>query len=330
LRSRGSRTLAGAACLILALVSLPGCGGGSGGDGAASRPAPPASDFPSAEGRTLGQVLNEASGQGPVVSPAARVLRQGGDQRFPFGVFTARREAIDGAQVAIYAAPGRQPTGPAEGPYPARIEDLATKAAFEARTTAADPDAAKVVYVSQIDLNRPGPWSFGALIRQDDGTYEASLLATPSLVGQFDPVGVGDRAPRVHTPTVNDVSDISQIDTRIPPDDMHSVDLADVLGNKPVVLLFATPQLCQSRICGPVTDVAEEVKQEFGGKAAFIHMEVYNDNQFSKGIRPQLRAYRLPSEPWLYAIDRNGIVRTAIEGAFSVQELENAVRQVTG
>jgi hypothetical protein len=95
-----------------------------------------------------------------------------------------------------------------------------------------------------------------------------------------------------------------------------------------VVLLFATPALCQTRICGPVVDEAEQVKRDFGDEVAFIHMEVYNDNDLSKGPRPQMRAFKLPSEPWLFVIDRNGIVRTAIEGAFSVEELEAAVRAV--
>ena len=31
-------------------------------------------------------------------------------------------------------------------------------------------------------------------------------------------------------------------------------DFADVLGTKPVVIVFATPALCQSRVCGPVVD----------------------------------------------------------------------------
>src|SRR5438094_387880 len=59
---------------------------------------------------------------------------------------------------------------------------------------------------------------------------------------------VGERAPRVHTPTVADVGgDQSKVDTRSPAGTMHDVDLYDVLGRKPVILVFATPALCQSR-----------------------------------------------------------------------------------
>ena len=96
------------------------------------------------------------------------------------------------------------------------------------------------------------------------------------------------RRPSIHTPTVDEVGDIAEIDTRDPHDTMHDEDLADVVGKEPVVLLFATPALCVSRVCGPVVDIAEQVKAEQGDDAAFIHMEIYNDNDPNKGMRPQL------------------------------------------
>lgn len=314
----------------MAAVLLAGCGGSSDdeGDGSRDRPAPSPADFPAATGKTLQQVLSASSGEGPVVSPAARVLRQG-DNRFAFGVFSLDHAQITDAQVAVYAAPGAGLEGPAIGPFTARIEDLSTEPAFRAETTSSDPDAAQAIYITQIPLDKPGAWTFAALVKEEDG-YTGSLLPTPSEVGQFDPPDVGDPAPSVHTPTADEVADISEIDTRVPPDDMHDEDLADVLGRKPVVLLFATPQLCQSRICGPVVDVAEQVKREFGDRVAFIHQEVYNDNEINKGVRPQMRSYRLPSEPWLFVIDRSGKVSTVIEGAFSVGELQDAVRRVAG
>ena len=98
----------------------------------------------------------------------------------------------------------------------------------------------------------------------------------------------GDRAPVVHTPTVDDVGgDLARSTPASRPTTMHEDDLADVLGKEPVVLLFATPALCQSRVCGPVVDIAEQVKRERGDDVAFIHMEIYNDNNANKGLRPQ-------------------------------------------
>jgi hypothetical protein len=109
---------------------------------------------------------------------------------------------------------------------------------------------------------------------------------------------------------------------------MHAVDFADVVGSEPVVLVFATPALCQSRVCGPVVDVAQQVADEYEGEADFIHMEVYNENDPGKGIRPQLRAFGLETEPWTFLIDADGVVRDRIEGPYGVSELEKAMSKV--
>jgi hypothetical protein len=323
-----SRKTIAAAATLIAVALVAGCGGSDNGTGNRSKPAPPVADFPAANGRSLEQVLLTASKgqQGPVVAPAAAMFYVG-TNRFPFGVFTAGRDQITDAQVAIYAAPGKGAKGPAVGPFPARIEDLTTKPAFRAKTTADDPSAAQVAYVSDVALDKPGSWAFGALIKTG-GSYQYSLLPTPHPVGQYPVPRVGQKAPVVNTPTVGEVSNISQIDTRVPPDDMHSDDLADVLGKKPVVLLFATPALCQSRVCGPVTDEAEQVKQEFGDRVAFIHQEVYNNNRIQDGPRPQMTAYGLQTEPWCFVIDRTGKVSTVLQGPFGLQELEAAVQKV--
>ena len=302
---------------------IAGCGGSDNGTGSRSQPAPAASEFPSAQGKTLREVLlQKGTSQGPVVAPAIRFLHLG-TNRVPFGVFTPGHQQITDAQVAIYAAPGRGINGPAIGPFPARIEDLTTKPSFQAKTTTDDPSAAQVAYVSDIPVDKPGQWEFGALIK-NGGSYQYSLLPASDPVGAYPMPQVGQRPPTIHTLTAGQVSDISQIDTRVPPDDMHSDDFADVLGKKPVVLLFSTPALCQSRVCGPVTDITEQVKNEFGDRVAFIHQEIYKNNQINDGVRPQLIAFHLSTEPWAYVIDRSGKVSTVLQGPFSVHEAGGA------
>ena len=316
----------------VAVVSLgaAGCGGGdgSGGDPGAS-PAPAASDFPAANGKTLTQILRSSGAQPSnlVVSPTGAVYDKG-ENRFGFGIFTVSREQVVDSQVAIYAAPSGG--GQAIGPFPARVESLAVKPQFESQTTDLDPDSAKAVYVTTVKFDREGNWDLLALFRAGSD-YTAALIPTIKVSGFDDIPAVGERPPPIHTPTVSDVGgDVGQIDTRSPHDDMHKVDFADVLGREPVVVLFATPALCQSRVCGPVVDVADQVEHEAGAGVNFIHMEVFNNNNASDGYRPQLRAFGLRTEPWVFVIDRKGIVRSRIEGAFDASELENAVRRVAG
>jgi len=306
----------------LALLAA-GCGSGS---ESSDRPAPSAAEFPSAQGKTIQQVVNGAGAKLTklVIAPAAQAFVVGGN-RYPFGVFTAGNEQVSGADVALYFT--KTPKGKVIGPLPAQETSLAVKPAY--RAAGEDPDQAKNVYVvPKANFNSNGPWIAIALIKGKSG-LEVSRVPTP-VVGSSPKVPeAGERAPLIHTPTAADVGgDISKIDTRVPHDQMHKVDFADVVGKQPIVLVFATPALCQSRVCGPVVDVAQQVADEYKGKADFIHMEVYNDNEVSKGIRPQLQAYHLETEPWTFLIDRHGIVRDRIEGAYGVSELEQAMRKI--
>ena len=257
-----------------------------------------------------------------VVSPAGRVVDVGVN-RIAFGVFDLGGEQVDDADIALYFASG--PNGKAQGPFPARVESLKTPPAFRAKTTSEDPGAATSVYVvPRVEIKRRGELAMLAVIRRG-GKLEGSRPAS-IVVGQFDAVpDVGDPAPRIHTPTADEVGDISEIETRIPPDSMHDTDYADVLGKEPILLVFATPQFCQTRVCGPTVDIVEEVKSRIGDEGAFIHMEVFEDNDPGKGVRPQLRAFSLVTEPWAFVIDRNGRIVARFEGAFGAGELTKAM-----
>jgi hypothetical protein len=324
-RGTGKYLIAIAAAAAALTLPLAGCGSGSDEHaGDAVRAAPEASEFPAAGGRALNELLADLHPSELVVLPAGQVFTLGSN-RLGFGVFTVEREEVADAEVAIYAA--HDGDGRAKGPFPARIESLETDAAFTAKTTADDPDSAKVVYASDIVLDRAGEWRLVAAVRRDG---ELTSTRLPSVtVEPDDPVPAeGERAPRVDTPTANDVGDIAEIDTRIPHSTLHEDNLAEVLGEEPVVLVFATPALCQSRVCGPVVDVVEQVKRDHRDDAAFIYMEVYEDNDPNKGLREQVRAFNLPTEPWLFVIDDEGRIDTRIEGAFSVTELEAALERV--
>lgn len=342
------------ACLLALAALLAGCGGDSGSSGsgsgsgsAESRPAPPKSEFPSAEGKTLSQVLKLADGPAElVVSPAAMVFYKG-ENRYPFGVFKRDRSQVSDAEVALYFAKVPKPSPkkskqgnkgkaakareqardePAVGPFPAKVETLETQPAFRAKTTVDDPDAASVVYSAQVDFPSDGEWQIAALVKQGDEL--TGTLLPSAVVGEFKGIPrPGERAPKIHTPTADEVGgDLAKITTRIPPDTQNRVDYADALGREPILLLFATPQFCQSRVCGPVVDVAEQVKQETGDKAAFIHMEIYKDNEPPK-TRSQVKAFHLPTEPWLFAIDRDGVVSSVVEGAFGLELMDEVVQK---
>jgi hypothetical protein len=320
-----------AAALVLACALVAGGCGGDDDEGGTSKAPPEArpDHFPRAEGRTLAELRRELPKGGPVLAPTVSHFVTG-DNRLGFGLFTASRAQIADASAAVYVAPAGG--GEALGPFVAHYQSLEVKPQFASETTIKDPDAAKTLYVAEVPFKKPGRYEVLGMARLDDRLV-AATSAMPQLVvvsPKQDAVpGPGDTPPAIHTPTVTDVAgDLESIDTRVPAvPDQHEEDFADVLGKKPIVLTFATPQLCQSRVCGPVVDIALQVQQEYGDEAEFIHMEIFRDNEVAQGYRPQVGAFRLPSEPWVFTIDRRGKVAARMEGAFSADELEAAVKK---
>ncbi len=292
-------------------------------------PAVKAADFPNGAGRTLAQLL-DGMPEGPVLAPSVSLLDKG-ENRVAVALFDRARKQIAGAALAIYTA---RPDGSGlQGPYLARNESLAVKPQFESQTTSQDPDAATAIYVADVPFKRSGDVVVAAVAKIDGRlmAVEPTQMKVGATKGATPPA-IGDKAPSVSTPTVASVAgDVASIDTRVPPlPDLHQEDFAKVLGKKPAVLLFATPQLCQSKVCGPVVDVTAQVKSTAPRDVAFIHMEIYNDNDISKGTRPQVNAYKLPTEPWAFVVDRTGKITARFEGAFSPQELQKAVDAIAG
>ena len=75
-------------------------------------------------------------------------------------------------------------------------------------------------------------------------------------------------------------------------------------------------------------DVAQQVADEWEPKADFIHQEVYVDNDIGKGVRPQLKAFGLPTEPWTYLIGADGVIKDRIQGANGGPELGRAMKTI--
>jgi hypothetical protein len=312
----------------LAVAAVSACGGDDGPSRDRARAPEPVSEsqaFPAPGGRTLAE-LRRGFGPGPRLATSVSVL-QPGRARIAFALFDRARRQISQTPTALYVA--RADGTGVRGPYEARYLSLTVKERFQSDTTHGDPDSAHSIYVARPDFPEPGDYRVVAVARLDQRLVGAAPV-TMSVRRDSTPPEVGERAPRVHTPTLASAGgDLTEIDTRQPPSTMHDEDLVDVLGRRPVMLLFATPGLCASRICGPVADIAEQLKAERGDEAEFIHVEIYRDNDPQAGQRSQVRAYGLPSEPWLFAIDRAGRVAARIEGAFSAGEAEAALRAAT-
>ena len=102
---------------------------------------------------------------------------------------------------------------------------------------------------------------------------------------------------------------------------------SSIIGSRPVALLFATAARCQSRVCGPVVDIALQLKARYRDRVTFIHQEVVNANDPDKGLREPLLAFNLRTEPWLFVFDRHGRVADRVEGSFGFDAFERALNR---
>jgi hypothetical protein len=323
--------------LLVALVLLAGCGGGSDAkDPVAQVPAKngvrekvraaqavTAADFPAAGGRTLQQVADSAGSSGPELGMASSIFTVGRN-RVAFGIIDSHSGFVYG-KTALYVAPS--PDKPAQGPFPAPADVLMTQGRYRSKQAATEADPFAAVYAAQVPFKKAGSYSILA-VTQSGGKTFASPGQIKVITRRSDRIpGVGDLAPKVETDTLGSArGDIASIDTRVPPSDMHAKSFADVVGHKPVALLFATPQLCQSRVCGPVVDVALQMKAKYGDRVEFIHQEVYEGNDPNKGLREPLKRFNLPTEPWLFVVGKNGRITARLEGSFGLSAFERALK----
>ncbi|MFZ1994752.1 MAG: hypothetical protein WAU75_11635 [Solirubrobacteraceae bacterium] len=280
---------------------------------------PRASQFPSSSGKSLKDL--GALAKSSVQLGAATGTFTPGTQRYAFALTTNAGKFVY-APTAVYVA--SSPGAPAKGPFLAPADPMTVSPSYRSKENSG-PGGIQAIYAANVPVPRAGTYFVLALTKGPSGVIGATgeLAAAPS--SQIP--GVGDRPPDIATDTAATVhNDETLLTTRLPPENMASVSFNQVLGKKPIALLFSTPQLCISRVCGPVTDVAVEVQHRFGKQVAFIHEEVYVDNQPSKGLRPQLKAFHLRTEPWLFIIDRRGKIVARLEGAFGTDEVTQAIQ----
>jgi hypothetical protein len=279
---------------------------------------PAASQFPSVAGRSLQQLAKLA---GPVAQlGAANGTFTPGFRRLAFALTNSSQQFIY-APTAVYIA--TSPTAPVRGPFLAPADPMAVAPQYRSAQNAA-PGGLQAIYWTNVPAPQAHTYDVLSLTRTSKGLIGAT--GEIAVAKSWPIPDVGQRPPSIVTDTLASVhGNISLLTTRTPPEQMHSVSFSQVLGKRPVVLLFSTPELCHSRICGPVTDVAVQLQHEFGNRITFIHQEVYAGNQPTHGLRAQLKAFHLQTEPWLFTINRQGVVAARLEGAFGANELRQAI-----
>jgi hypothetical protein len=164
-----------------------------------------------------------------------------------------------------------------------------------------------------------------------EATVSGKTLKTVVEVGDAAAAKVpvpGKPLIRTATPTALSPMGVNPVCTAQPACPLHDVSLDAALNEKrPVALLFATPALCQSALCGPVLQNLLAMREEFGTKVRMLHAEIYTDLQ-GKTLTPAVQAYHLESEPFLFLAGADGVVRDRLDNAYDRVEVRQALSRL--
>jgi hypothetical protein len=260
-----------------------------------------------------------------------------GQNRFAFGLLQ-HNKLLDAATVAVRVYDIRDQQAQLTAETPALYHKL--EVVEQGNRVHVHPDGTRHVhseatdvqgiYVAHVTFVRPGPWGLEILAQQGDGPVETARLRVNVLEVSHTPT-LGAPAPRSRNLIASDVGDLRQIDSSEPPDPrLHQTRIADAIAQgKPQVIVFATPKFCTSRVCGPVVDVVRMLLPAYGKRVVFIHQEIWQSSSPQK-FSPTVEEWNLRSEPWIFVVDGQGMLRAKFEGLTTRHELEAAVKHMLG
>jgi hypothetical protein len=282
-------------------------------------------DFPTpAQGQSLEEFAGQFDTAGPQAVAASSRFRPPSN-RLAFGLLNSDRRFSYGKTV-VYVQ--RRGGSGIDGPIAAPADVLVTEPRYRSQQAAGEKSPFAAIYNAEIPTATPGIYNVLAVSDTQDGRIAAPLSIQVVSKAQDDIPDVGEPAPKVRTDTLGSVKgDETLLTTRLPPTtELAEQPFSEVVGKKPVALLFATPQLCQSRVCGPVTDEMLQLKARYGDDMAFIQQEVYVSNDPAKGLREPLKRFKLKSEPWLFTVRKDGTIAARLEGSIGLSEFEGAIK----
>ncbi len=194
------------------------------------------------------------------------------------------------------------------------------------------------VYVTHADFPVAGAWT-AMFTTAAPGSPEASIPFGFDVREDASVVVPGEEAPSVDTPTLADVggdaTKISSDETPVPA--FYETSVADALAaHEPFVLVFATPRFCITNTCGPTLEKIKTIAAAHPG-VTFINVEPYQLEEVDGQLQPILSvssqlqaapattAYGLLSEPFVFVVGGDGVVKASFELIFTPAEIDEAL-----
>jgi hypothetical protein len=187
------------------------------------------------------------------------------------------------------------------------------------------------VYVTYVNFDVAGNWGVEVAVDSKTPKIKGAQRVSFNVIDQSVTPPVGSPAPRSRNLTLNDVADITEIDSSSSPlPAFHTRTIAEAVeAGRPVLVLFAVPGFCDSRFCGPEYEIMKKLHGEYADRLEFVHVEFYKTPGSPERVPADaVREWGLRSEPWFFLVDSRGLIAAKFEGPTSLAELEEAIRKL--
>jgi hypothetical protein len=282
---------------------------------AACQSSAPAANQPAAAPTQANPLVKPRATGAPLTAVQASSELALGRNRFAMGLIDDRNQPITSGKVKVEF-------------FRLLSNGQAEKRAEASAIFRAVGDTSRGIWVTPANFSDIGSWGAQVSLDAGDGSPKVARMNF-SVQEKFSAPGYDDPAPRSASPTDRDVNgDTSHICSNSPPCNLHKMSIAEALdaGQKPLVVLFATPALCTSATCAPELQAVQQLQTSYGESANFIHVEIYQYPFDGLHTAKTVDEWKLPSDPWTFLIDKGGIVRDRFEGAAPIEELEPSLK----
>ena len=197
------------------------------------------------------------------------------------------------------------------------------------------PLGTRGLYTTTLSFDQPGRWGLDISVVSPDGRAQKAQIfydveETPSTPA------VGSAGIRSHSKTIDDVESLTQLTTGSLHDpDLYQTTIAEAIDSGlPTLVVMASPAFCTNAVCGPQVEVLQALKNEYQGRANFIHVDFYDNPEEIQGdlnlarLSPTVIEWGLPSNEWSFVLDREGVISARFEAFATQDELRRAIERV--
>lgn len=277
-----------------------------------------------------------------IVQAANYELLAGDDSRFIAGLLTPDQMFVSFGTVDIefFYMGTKENAGTAqEGPSATAtflpVEDSPDATADEPQATTASEG--RGVYSAEVVFDRAGYWAAQVTAELPDGPLTGQAIF--EVLDDNVYPAVGEKAPRTDNLTLaTKDAPREALDSRardgepVPDPELHRMTIEESIAQgEPALVVFATPVYCVSRFCGPITDMASDLDEEYGDRVNVIHVEIWRDFQntvVNKGAAEWVYKNKDLTEPWIYLIDDKGKIAARWDNVATRQEIEPLLKKL--